>query len=434
MGRQFRVGAATTDLTPDRALANYNGQWLEPVGHGCPLRCHALVFSCGGRQGALVAGDATFIDRALVLRLREESARATGIHPGRILVAATHTHGAPATCPSFLSGALPDPLYLDFFAGRVVKAMVQAQRRLQPALLVSGTAAAPGWEFNRRLLRPDGSVVMAWSPTADPAFPPAGPVDRDLPFLAFETPSGEPIAFVANYACHNNCTSGAYHGDLGGRMAQAVGQELGGQCPTLFLQAPCADVMWRGARKPALAGDGLACRIGADLAARLVPAYRREARRSVEGVRFAQRVMEIADRPWEESTFCRDLCRGDGDEARAFARRRYDPEEAAVKARGATSCAVEIQGIAFGDAAVCANPAELFTAFGLDIRRRSPFRTTLIAELANGYCGYVPVEEAFDQQGYETHRTVYTSRLEKAAGLRIAAASADMLQELRPEC
>jgi hypothetical protein len=56
---------------------------------------------------------------------------------------------------------------------------------------------------------------------------------------------------------------------------------------------------------------------------------------------------------------------------------------------------------------------------------------TLISELTNGYCGYVPTEKGFEEQGYEAHRTVYTSRLEKEGGRRIVEASMRTLEKLR---
>ena len=58
---------------------------------------------------------------------------------------------------------------------------------------------------------------------------------------------------------------------------------------------------------------------------------------------------------------------------------------------------------------------------------------TLVSELTNGYCGYVGTEKAFEEQGYEVHRTVYTSRLAKDSGRRIADASVQMLEDLREE-
>ena len=251
-----------------------------------------------------------------------------------------------------------------------------------------------------------------------------------MPFLAFEEPSGRPIAFAVNYACHNNCVGGVYHGDIGGRMGDALRDTLGEDVATPFLEAPCGDVIWRGAKQGDLRGDPLARKFGQAMAERLVPAYHAGARRPVERVAIRQEVLEIPDRSWEASTFCRDLCRGDSEQARALARRRYDPEEAAVKARGTTVCPVEVQGISFGDTAICTNPAELFVSFGIEIRKRSPFEVTLVSELTNGYCGYVPTEEAFAQQGYETHRTVYTSRLAKDGGRRITEASMEILGRL----
>mgnify|MGYP004328759535 CR=1 FL=1 len=71
---------------------------------------------------------------------------------------------------------------------------------------------------------------------------------------------------------------------------------------------------------------------------------------------------------------------------------------------------------------------------GLEIRRRSPFPVAFVASLTNGYCGYVPTEEAFEQQGYETHRTVYTSRLEKGAGRRIVEASVEAMERVHAIC
>src|SRR5690606_22543211 len=123
---------------------------------------------------------------------------------------------------------------------------------------------------------------------------------------------------------------------------------------------------------------------------------------------------------FEDSDFCHDDCRGDSDEVRQRIRRRYDPEEAALRQRGVTSCDVEVQCIVLGEVAIVTNPAELFSAYDGVIQRDSPFAITLVSELTNGYCGYVPTPEAFSHGCYETHRTVFTSRLVKDAGEQIA--------------
>ena len=76
---------------------------------------------------------------------------------------------------------------------------------------------------------------------------------------------------------------------------------------------------------------------------------------------------------------------------------RWRAEEKAIRELGATSCEVEVGAISMSGTAISTNPAELFVEFGLEIKERSPFEVTLISELANGWCGYVPTEAAFTQ-------------------------------------
>lgn len=131
-----------------------------------------------------------------------------------------------------------------------------------------------------------------------------------------------------------------------------------------------------------------------------------------------------------EETVCDDGCRGTTEWELEFARLRYEPETAALKRRDNTSCLVEINALRIGNTAIVSSPAELFVEYGLEIQSKSPFPLTLVLELVNGYCGYVPTQEAFQRGGYETHRTVYTSRLAVDAGERIVKCSLQLLDRL----
>jgi len=47
-------------------------------------------------------------------------------------------------------------------------------------------------------------------------------------------------------------------------------------------------------------------------------------------------------------------------------------------------------------------PGEIFYEFGLEIKKRSRAKHTLVIELANDSIGYVPGKIAFKQGGYES--------------------------------
>ena len=430
-GEKFRAGAAMTDITPRKMLKNYNGAALDYDPEASPLRCHAVAFEDAEHKGAILSIDATFIDRALSLVIRDACERSTGIPAANILVAATHTHAAPAPCPSFLSGVLPDPLYVDQLVSGAVDAVTTARGDLRASFIKAANCSSPGFERNRRLIRPNGLVVMSGANNADDSFPAAGPVDPVVPILAFMGPGGYPLAIVTNYACHNNCVGGVHHGDIGGRIGDALRDRYGSQLVTPFIEAPCADVIWQGPEEGPCRGDDLARLIGNAVCEGVSVALDATAPTPVEEIRALTIVEDYPDRSFEESTFCRDESRGDTPEVLEAQRRRYDPEETAVKERGETTCPVEIMGISFGDTAIVTNPAELFVEYGIEIKERSPFDVTLVAELTNGYCGYVGTAKAFDEQGYEVHRSVYTCRLAEDSGQRMTDASVTMLEDLR---
>jgi hypothetical protein len=70
-----------------------------------------------------------------------------------------------------------------------------------------------------------------------------------------------------------------------------------------------------------------------------------------------------------------------------------------------------------------------FTALGLDIKRRSPFPHTYIAELANDWIGYLPTREGHARGGYQTWTGLH-SYAEPGTGERIADEAVKILETL----
>jgi neutral ceramidase len=62
---------------------------------------------------------------------------------------------------------------------------------------------------------------------------------------------------------------------------------------------------------------------------------------------------------------------------------------------------MRLQVLRIGDVAIVGVPAEVFTQLGIDIKNRSPFRHTYVAELANDWIGYLPNLEGHKLGGYQ---------------------------------
>lgn len=431
MKSRFEVGAASADITPLEPLPNYNGQIVWRSARTVPLRSHVVLCRHGTSSCAMIAVDATFVDRPLVAQIRKRVADVTGIPVEHILVAATHSHATPATCPSFLSGALPNSAYLDFLVDQTTRAAANAAQRFVPVRIAAGTMPSPiGW--CRRWVDPSGQahfmpenhMQSEWKPeSSEPLF---------VRYLLFEDDHQVAQAAVVNVPCHNNFVFEVYHADFFGVAGQYLQKRWGAELVPLFIPAPSGDIACRRPEEFGLPGDAisLAHEAGQMLGEAIEWHAKSVARRDVKRLICRSIERSIPDRGFEDSDFCHDDCRGDSDEVRQRIRRRYDPEEAAVRQRGVTSCDVEVQCIVLGEVAIVTNPAELFSAYDGVIQRDSPFAITLVSELTNGYCGYVPTPEAFSHGCYETHRTVFTSRLVKDAGEQIADLSVALLREL----
>jgi len=90
----------------------------------------------------------------------------------------------------------------------------------------------------------------------------------------------------------------------------------------------------------------------------------------------------------------------------------------------------EVQVIALGgQLAWVGLPGEIFTELGMAIKTASPFRYTVVSELANGSIGYVPNRKAYPEGAYESE----SARCGPGSGEMLVDAAVRMLVDLRKE-
>jgi len=99
-----------------------------------------------------------------------------------------------------------------------------------------------------------------------------------------------------------------------------------------------------------------------------------------------------------------------------------------VAARQGKPWEVDVQVIALGDEVAWVGlPGEIFVELGLAIKEASPYRCTIIAELANSAIGYVPTKKAFEQGNYEP----ISARCAPGSGELLAETAIRLLNDLK---
>lgn len=435
----LRVGAAAVDITPKPGtpMAGYY-RYRAVEGVRDPLYAKAIVVEQGGGVAALVALDLSGTTRPVVEQARDLIRQQAGIEPDRVLISATHTH----TGPQLPRGSLIDEItranapegaeYVKILPLKIAEAVSKAKAALAPAGASAAVGKVQGISFNRRVLR-NGASQAIWQPrTIDQATErPAGPIDPDLGLLVFGRADGSdsPVAAYVNFAMHPTSVGGGQQvsADYPGVLTRLLSERHGGNMVALFANGCCGninhtDYITGTRRTTEQLGTALA-----DVAGKAWP--KREQLMTFTP-RARSEMVKLERRRFTEAEI---------DKAKEIARRMMTESLGTVPmaeavciletvAKQEVPLEAEVQGIALSDElAIVALPGEIFVELGLAIKAASPFRYTLIAELANGSIGYIPNREAYPQGNYE----VVSARGDAGTGEKLVEVALSLLRDLK---
>jgi neutral ceramidase len=426
----MRVGSAAVVITPPlgTGLAGFAARTEAARGVHDDLYARALVLEDGERRAALILCDLCEIDPPAVRRIRRRVEQAAGLPPASVMVAATHTHAAPATFG--LYSTPPDPRWLERLDRGAASAAAEACANLAPAAIAVGHGREASIGRNRRHA--------------------GGPADATVTVVHCERAAAAPASLV-HYACHPTVLGPdnlLLSRDFTGFTVDALERVTGGW--SAFANGACGDINVGHSPDRTALGLPTAGRtferaeaLGLRLAIEAIRALRDG--RAIGGRPAARhRVVAVPLRRITEAEARSHLleCRGRADtleasgapaDALAGARlERFYAETALdwARQRSGPAEAAEVQALAAGDLAVIGLPGEFFAESGLRLRERSPFPYTVVIGYANGCLGYVPPASAFEEGGYETRLSPW-SRVAPGAEAVILDAAVAVLEELR---
>ena len=428
----IRVGFSTMDITPEVGAAVPGGfAPRESTGVLDPLQARACVAVGQEDTVAVVGVDAVSLRFDTVEKARNRIESSCGIPPRHVLVAANHTHsGGPS---NDVLGTDSDDGYCDLIASRIAKAVEQAHSGAHEAHVAWASRVCNGISFNRRFKMRDGTE--ATNPGKDNAdkVEVAGPTDPEVGLIAFRSPDGRLLGAIANFACHSTVVGGTqFSADYSGYWHRAIQALAGSEFTLVFLNGACGDLTQIDHTNPHASERGVAW------AEKMASALSQTAMHAIESSDFAADA-EVAAESGSAKVRYRHPTKEALDEAKALLDSDADWTSKKWQARdlvllqeliGTTEnvdCPVDAFRIV--EAAVVAAPWQPFCVYGLDIKKVSPFRPTLVATFANGMLGYVPTAQAFKGGGYEP-TLCRGSKLQPEAGDQIVEETIRLLNLL----
>ena len=419
---EMRAGAAQVVITPPEGTpmaGYYHARGASGVLDD--LYSRALVLDDGTRRIALVALDLISTTRPLTEQARTAIEQATGIPGAHVLIAATHAHTGPVLADtSARTGTPEDPpggrqatlAYAATLPGRIAESVRLANAARTNVQISAATGRCEGLAYNRRFYLTDGSV--AWNPgKGNPDIVlPAGVTDPEVAVVLVEPPHAPgrwvpAHAALVNFAMHPDTTGGTrISADFPGALALRMAEYHGGECVTLFANGTCGninhlDVEWPRSQSSPQEAQRIATILAAavfqaEKSLRLVPAG---------PLRVASELVSLPlpEFPAEEVAQARLDVRTANDRTReGFMKLVRAYKVLDVAAREGRPLEVEVQVLTVGDdLAWVSLPGEVFVELGLAIKQRSPFRQTMIIELANGSIGYIPDRRSYAEGNYE---------------------------------
>ena len=433
------AGFARVNVTPMMGIGII-GYFVPRFAEGVldELYVNALALEAGGEKVVLLSLDNCGIAREVAQDFATSISKAVGIRDEAIVIHCTHTHTAPA----ILNPDMPEPLnedftsvdpvkekaYYEFVRTRLCDAAQFALNDLAPARMGYGIGEAPHIAFVRRFRMKDGSVQTnpgVDNPNIDH---PIGDVDERVNVLRFDRDKDSIV--LVNFGDHPDVVGGnLISGDWPALTRDTVEKILDNTKCLVFNGAQGdvnhVNVHPRGGYLNGMFHDFDDVSRGyphAKYMARVVTggvlqAFDKVKYVDVDSIRCIRRTINVpSNMPTTEELV-------QAEKIHAIHEAGKDAElpysgmmlttmvaEAGrmVKLKnGPESFPMELSSVAIGPVALIGLPGEPFTGIGRGLKEAEGWELVLPCCLTNGNEGYFPMQDAYDEGGYESQSSFF---------------------------
>ena len=433
------VGFARVNITPMMGIGIV-GYFVPRFAEGVldELYVNALALEAGSEKAVLLTLDNCGISRQVSMDYTASISEAVGIPAEAIVLHCTHTHTAPPLIdpdmPEALNGDFSsvDPVkekaYYEFVRGRLCDAAQFALADLKSAKMGYGIGEAPNIAFVRRFRMKDGSVQTnpgVDNPNIDH---PIGDVDERVNVVRFDRENDSIV--LVNFGDHPDVVGGnLISGDWPALTRDTVEKILDNTKCIVFNGAQGdvnhVNVHPRGGYLNGMFHDFDDVSRGyphAQYMARVITggvlqSFDKLQYVDVDRVHAIRRTIEVASNmPTSE-----ELVQAEKINALHEAGRDADLPYSGMMLttmvaeagrmvklqNGPESFPMELSSVAIGPVALIGIPGEPFTGIGRGLKLAEGWDMVLPCCLTNGNEGYFPMQEAYDEGGYESQSSFF---------------------------
>lgn len=401
------------------------------------LFASAIVIKTKGDCLVLVSCDLINMTDEVSLRAFRLLSSKYKIPMSNFIACATHTHSGPEI--RILPGKehWRNEEYIEQLASCIERVVEEALLQLFDAIVRIGCVDAPGLAFNRNSRCSDGDEITQGLPAGKRIVGYAGPLDDSLQTIGLYDEATKSLRAVAvNFGCHAHQCFKAIDSDWPGEMADYLRRIYGEQLVCLTLQGTAGDRNhYDYHRGRHLSSSDFA----RGIAGSAMYALQTSELLSSVAITAGKKNIELPYYTRTEMIFekLREI-KAKGEDATYFEKTYIDAIESWKYDRKIDELTVSCMRI--GDIAVVALPGEIFTDLGLEIKRYSPARQTLVVAYANGANGRTSYVASVSQSirgargkcGYGAMPTK-TMRHEPIAAQLMVDAAIELLYELWPK-
>ena len=389
----FRAGVAKIDISPSTP------QWL--MGYGArkstgvrdPIYHRVAALHDGSTEVFLIASDLCLFSPTVYQDVTAELKKQFGLEPRQVWWTVTHSHSTPEVGPPgmydvLLKGRSEHPWdrdYCEFVKTKLIEGVRQARASLVSARVAIGTGMSRA-NINRRARDADGKISLGLNPD--------GPTDRQIGLIRLERLDGSTLALIANYPMHGTVLSGAMlqiTGDGPGIVTSYIEEKIG--ATMLYINGA--------------AGNLAPIYTVQELARSHIGEFRVLLGDKILAANQTLAAGTPDSRLWLGETWIetpRKQGLGWSDELKSYA---------AKSAAGADLVRVPVTFLRINDTILWGSPLELFCEIALNVRRDSPFRHNFFFGYMNGWLGYMPTAQAFQEGGYEPRTSPFSEQVER---------------------